>query len=144
MSKKFKESVIRPILKGHFKRDEFLGRIDEMLYFLPFSPAELRELVEIQLARWAKKANARHMIDLTWDSEVLDLIAEDYDVHYGARSLQHSVDQRVVNELARSHEDGVVQPGGKVHITCNASSIVLEASAPEITSSSSSWSLFRN
>ena len=30
VSKAFKEQAIRPILKGHFKRDEFLGRIDEM------------------------------------------------------------------------------------------------------------------
>lgn len=31
LSKDFKEEVIRPILKTHFKRDEFLGRIDEIL-----------------------------------------------------------------------------------------------------------------
>jgi len=37
VSKTFKQTTIRPILKEHFKRDEFLGRIDEMLYFLPFS-----------------------------------------------------------------------------------------------------------
>ena len=33
VSKAFKEQAIRLVLKGHFKRDEFLGRIDEMLYF---------------------------------------------------------------------------------------------------------------
>ena len=33
----FKENVIRPVLKYHFRRDEFLGRINEIVYFLPFS-----------------------------------------------------------------------------------------------------------
>ena len=80
VSKAFKEQAIRPILKGHFKRDEFLGRIDEMLYFLPFSPAELRQLVAIQLQRWASKAKARHDIELTWSDAVLGEIAKEYDV----------------------------------------------------------------
>jgi len=31
LSQDFKEEVIRPILKAHFLRDEFLGRIDEIL-----------------------------------------------------------------------------------------------------------------
>lgn len=34
LSKDFKEEVIRPILKAHFMRDEFLGRIDEILCVL--------------------------------------------------------------------------------------------------------------
>lgn len=41
ISKKFKDEVVKPILKYHFKRDEFLGRINEFVYFLPFSRAEL-------------------------------------------------------------------------------------------------------
>jgi hypothetical protein len=47
-----------------------------------------------------------------------DLLAKEYDVHYGARSLQHAVDQQVVNRLAHgcsarlmsvcvSSEDGI-------------------------------------
>uniref|UniRef100_A0A4W3GUP8 Uncharacterized protein n=1 Tax=Callorhinchus milii TaxID=7868 RepID=A0A4W3GUP8_CALMI len=45
ISKRFKEEVIRPILKGHFRRDEFLGRINEIVYFLPFCHSELIQLV---------------------------------------------------------------------------------------------------
>lgn len=40
----FKERIVRPILKRHFRRDEFLGRINEMVYFVPFSNGELRQL----------------------------------------------------------------------------------------------------
>ena len=42
VDKEFKQNVVKPILKFHFKRDEFLGRINEFIYFLPFSDAELR------------------------------------------------------------------------------------------------------
>ena len=37
ISRRFKERVVQPILKRHFGRDEFLGRINEIVYFLPFS-----------------------------------------------------------------------------------------------------------
>ena len=34
ISKKFKDNVVKPILKKHFKRDEFLGRINEFVYWI--------------------------------------------------------------------------------------------------------------
>ncbi|XP_022084480.1 caseinolytic peptidase B protein homolog isoform X2 [Acanthaster planci] len=89
VSRKFKEEVVQPILKHHFRRDEFLGRINEMVYFLPFSHLELIKLVTKELDFWAKKAMERHDIDLSWDRQVLDVLADGYDVHYGARSIKH-------------------------------------------------------
>ncbi|XP_055751063.1 caseinolytic peptidase B protein homolog isoform X2 [Salvelinus fontinalis] len=55
ISRQFKDAVIRPILKAHFRRDEFLGRINEIVYFLPFCPSELQQLVSKELNFWAKK-----------------------------------------------------------------------------------------
>lgn len=57
ISRKFKDEVVKPILKQHFKRDEFLGRINEIVYFLPFSRRELQELVGKELQMWAKRVN---------------------------------------------------------------------------------------
>ncbi|XP_074996560.1 mitochondrial disaggregase isoform X2 [Calonectris borealis] len=59
ISKQFKEKVIRPILKAHFRRDEFLGRINEIVYFLPFCHSELIQLVNKELNFWAKKVERR-------------------------------------------------------------------------------------
>ncbi|XP_054020837.1 caseinolytic peptidase B protein homolog [Dryobates pubescens] len=89
ISKQFKEKVIRPILKAHFRRDEFLGRINEVVYFLPFCHSELLQLVNKELSFWAKKAKARHNITLLWDREVMDVLADGYNLHYGARSIKH-------------------------------------------------------
>lgn len=41
--------------QAHFRRDEFLGRINEIVYFLPFSHSELLQLVSKELSFWAKK-----------------------------------------------------------------------------------------
>lgn len=116
VSKRFKERVVRPILKAYFKRDEFLGRINEMVYFLPFSETELNELVIRELKHWALRAKDRHKIDLSWDSEVVQVLTSGYNVHYGARSIKHEIERRVVNQLAAAYESGVIDHGSSVHL----------------------------
>ncbi|XP_074619996.1 mitochondrial disaggregase-like [Acropora palmata] len=117
ISRKFKERVVQPILKLHFKRDEFLGRINEMVYFLPFSRSELLTLVTRELDFWSKMALKRHDIHISWDREVIDVLADGYDVHYGARSIKHEVERRVVNQLAAAHERELISPGCSLHLT---------------------------
>jgi ATP-dependent Clp protease ATP-binding subunit ClpB len=95
-------------LKSHFRRDEFLGRINEIVYFLPFSRAELLKLVTRELEAWAIRARDRHKIELKWDREVLAVLADGYDSHYGARSIKYEVERRVVNQLAAAHERGQI------------------------------------
>lgn len=115
ISRKFKDQVVRPILKRHFRRDEFLGRINEFVYFLPFSNNELRELVVRELDAWAQRAYDRHGIKMTWDKQTVDALITGYDVHYGARSLKYEVDRRIVNQLAAAHESGLISKGAEVH-----------------------------
>nr|XP_034171700.1 caseinolytic peptidase B protein homolog [Osmia lignaria] len=114
ISRKFKDEVVRPILKSHFRRDEFLGRINEIVYFLPFSQSELVKLVAKELEAWAERAKERHKIELKWNREVLSLLAEGYDTHYGARSIKYEVERRVVNQLAAAHERGQLEKGCSV------------------------------
>ncbi|XP_017490814.1 PREDICTED: caseinolytic peptidase B protein homolog, partial [Rhagoletis zephyria] len=116
VSRYFKDNVIRPILKRHFKRDEFLGRINEIVYFLPFSRSELHKLVTRELELWKERAAIRHRISLSWDRNVIGVLANGYDVHYGARSIKYEVDRRVVNKLASAHENRLMLPGAKVHV----------------------------
>ncbi|KAJ8667136.1 hypothetical protein QAD02_008798 [Eretmocerus hayati] len=111
ISRNFKDQVVRPILKSHFRRDEFLGRINEIVYFLPFSRAELIKLVARELEAWASRARDRHKIELKWDREVLSVLADGYDSHYGARSIKYEVERRVVNQLAAAHERGQLDKG---------------------------------
>ncbi|XP_053363390.1 caseinolytic peptidase B protein homolog isoform X1 [Clarias gariepinus] len=111
ISKKFKEEVIRPILKAQFRRDEFLGRINEIVYFLPFCHSELLQLVSKELNYWAKKAKQRHDITLLWDRAVLELLIRGYNLHYGARSIKHEVERRVVNQLAAAYEQELLPKG---------------------------------
>ncbi|XP_053163839.1 caseinolytic peptidase B protein homolog isoform X2 [Hemicordylus capensis] len=121
ISKQFKENVIRPILKAHFRRDEFLGRINEIVYFLPFCHSELIQLVNKELSFWAKRAKARHNITLVWDREVMDVLVDGYNLHYGARSIKHEVERRVVNQLAAAYEQDLLPRGCTLRIAVDDS-----------------------
>lgn len=85
-----------------------MGRINEIVYFLPFSHAELIKLVARELETWAERAKEKHMIELKWDREVLSVLADGYDAHYGARSIKYEVERRVINQLAAAHERGLI------------------------------------
>lgn len=116
ISRTFKDHVVQPILKRHFKRDEFLGRITEMVYFLPFSRSELHELVLKELEYWKGKAKQNHGMELTWEAEVLNVLADGYDIRYGARSIKHEVERRVINQVAAAHEQGVLPKDCKLRL----------------------------
>ncbi|KAF6199244.1 hypothetical protein GE061_007269 [Apolygus lucorum] len=116
ITENFKEQVVRPILKRHFKRDEFLGRINEIVYFLPFSNAELNRLVSKELRFWAKKAEEKHRVTLNWDTGVESVLAGGYNHHYGARSIKHEVERRVISKLAAAQEAGVLKAGSTVQV----------------------------
>jgi len=117
VSRTFQEEVVRPILRRHFGRDEFLGRINEFVYFLPFSYPELLQLVEKELKMWACHAKSKHNILFSWqDPDVTALLARGYNVHYGGRSLKYEVDRRVITLLAHAQEQGFLKRGCSVHI----------------------------
>ncbi|KAI8343047.1 P-loop containing nucleoside triphosphate hydrolase protein [Chlamydoabsidia padenii] len=116
LSRQFIEKTIYPILYEHFRRDEFLGRINEVLFFLPFSEDELRDITQRELSKWAGKAKSRHDITMTWDSDVVDLLARGYNIRYGARSIKYEVERKVVNLIAKANENDDVANGGKVHV----------------------------
>eukprot|EP01134_Creolimax_fragrantissima_P001993 CFRG1993T1 len=130
VTKHFRDNVIRPILKAHFKRNEFLGRINEIVYFLPFSKSELNELVQMELNRWKEKAEARHGVEITWTDDVVTALTSGYDVHYGARSLKYEVDRRLINQMASMWEQDIVQKGAKLHVYLDNDEVKVKCENP--------------
>lgn len=47
------------------------------------------------------------------------ILADGYDVNYGARSIKYEVERRVINQLAGAYESGAVSKGAAVHILAN-------------------------
>lgn len=113
--KKFMDETVYPILKRHFKRDEFIGRINEILVFKPFCKKELHQLVSKELEKWKSRAAKRHNISLSWTESVVDQLSLAYNEEYGARSIKNEVERKVVNLIAKLYEMDEVRDGGAVH-----------------------------
>ena len=116
LTKKFNHEVVQPILRKHFGRDEFLGRINEILFFVPFTFEEQQLLAERELRKWNEKSLERHRVELKWSPAVLEAVAKGYDMRYGARSIKYEIDRSCIAAVAKAHEKGIVTRGASVYM----------------------------
>ena len=99
------EARVNDALRGHF-RPEFLNRLDETIIFHSLKQEELREIVELQVQRLAKRLDDKK-IALVLNADALDWIAAvGYDPVYGARPLKRAIQRELERVLhdARGRE----------------------------------------
>lgn len=98
---RFKSSIVRPILKEHFRSDEYLKRIDEIAYFKPFSDQELEQFVTRELCYWSNLARRKHSIDMIWDHlNVWKVIVDAYDKQWGPDSIKQEVVSKIITPIS--------------------------------------------
>ncbi|WP_166820125.1 ATP-dependent chaperone ClpB [Thalassoroseus pseudoceratinae] len=79
---------------------EFLNRVDEVIIFHPLGLAEIRQIVDLQLAHLEGMLRERgYGLDVSDSAKTL-LAEEGYDPIYGARPLKRVIQQRIQNSLA--------------------------------------------
>jgi ATP-dependent Clp protease ATP-binding subunit ClpB len=125
ISRNFEENVVQPVLKRHFRLDRFLGLITDIVYFLPPSHSEVLQFVAKKLNFWAQNALEEHKVKLVWDDSLLAILADCYDVRYGARSIEDEVGFQVHDHLAAGEMWGVIREGSIVKL-CKAPDSVSE------------------
>lgn len=78
------------------------------------------------------QAYDKHKISITWDPDLLSVLADGYDIHYGARSLKHEVEKKVVNRIASLHEEGKIDKNSSLHLSVDYGSEDSPKESPEI------------
>ncbi len=79
---------------------EFLNRIDEVIIFRPLGREHIRQIVRLQLKRFAKQL-AEKGIELEFTDAVVEAIAaEGFDPVFGARPIKRVIQREVQNLLA--------------------------------------------
>ena len=97
-------------LRRHF-RPEFLNRIDEVLIFHRLEKAEIVKIVDIQLARLAKRLKDQD-IEMTVTEAAKHFIADaGYEPSFGARPLKRAIIRLVETPLSRKLLAGEIPPG---------------------------------
>lgn len=94
-----------------FFRPEFLNRLDEVLTFAELDRDEIREIVDVQVARLARHL-AEQEVELVLTDAAKDRLAEEgYQPEFGARPLKRAIQKSVQNPLAEAILDGTVSRG---------------------------------
>ena len=89
-------------------RPEFLNRIDETIMFEPLTQAEIRQVVQLQVAS-VQKMLSENGITLTLTDAALDLLTrEGYDPEFGARPVKRAIQRLLLNDLSRAILAGTV------------------------------------
>ena len=111
------------VLREHF-RPEFLNRIDDIVVFRPLTPAELGEIVDLQVKQLAKRLEANHITLVLTDRAKQHLALTGYDPVYGARPLKRLIQREILNPLALKLLDGTVQQGQTVKVDAQKGQLV--------------------
>ena len=117
-------------LREHF-RPEFLNRIDDIVVFHALSRADVRQIVDLQLARLEARLADRHLtLDFT-DRAKEHLAERGYDPVYGARPLRRAIQQEVETRLAQQIVAGEVRDGARVRVDAGPGGLVFATVEPE-------------
>jgi ATP-dependent Clp protease ATP-binding subunit ClpB len=100
-------------VQAHF-RPEFINRIDDIVVFHPLGAAQIRAIVDIQLASLKARLAERDMV-LELADGARDLLGQaGFDPVYGARPLKRAIQQQIENPLAERILQGQFAPGDRI------------------------------
>lgn len=106
-------------------RPEFLNRIDEIIMFEPLTKADIREILEIQIAGLRKKLS-EDGVEMTFTPQFEDfMVDKGYDPAFGARPIKRVVQRELVNQLATAILNGTVKKDSVVEADVAGGEIVL-------------------
>jgi len=115
-------------LRGAF-RPEFLNRIDEILIFHRLGPAQLAQIVGIQLDHLRRRLADRKIALAVTDRAREFLAREGYDPMLGARPLKRALQRLVQNPLARRILEGEFGEGDAVTVDVQGGELVFTKGA---------------
>ena len=107
-------------------RPEFLNRIDGVIVFHSLTQEQIRQIVELELAR-VRKQLLEQDIELEVTIEAMDLLGErGYDHTYGARPLRRIIQNLIEDPLAEGLLDSRFQAGCTIRVDVEDDLLKLE------------------
>ena len=102
-------------VEDYFK-PEFINRLDDIVEFDALSREQLREIVDLQVARLIVRVAGRG-VDVSLSNAARDLLGElGYDPAYGARPLKRVISKRLVDPLALALLKGDFASGDRIEV----------------------------
>jgi ATP-dependent Clp protease ATP-binding subunit ClpB len=110
-----RQESVMAVVRQSFK-PEFLNRLDDVVMFQPLSPAELTQIVDLQVEALARRLESRRIALEVTDAAKVWLAEQGFDPIYGARPLRRLVQKEIGDQLARAILSGEVRDGHPVTV----------------------------
>ncbi len=111
-------------VRAHF-RPEFLNRLDETIIFDRLSRSDMDGIVDIQLARLAKRLAARK-IGIELDEAAKKWLADEgYDPVFGARPLKRVIQRALQDPLAEALLAGDILDGSTIEVSAGPEGLII-------------------
>ena len=122
------EQRVNEALRAHF-RPEFLNRLDESIIFHSLKAEELRQIVELQVKRLARRLEDKKL-GLQVDAEALDWLAGvGYDPVYGARPLKRAIQRELETPIAKAILAGTFPAGSTIDVAVENERLAFHSAA---------------
>ena len=109
-----------------FFKPEFLNRLDDILFFIPLTQAETKQIVKIQL-EILSNVLLKKKICIEYNDDVLEWLAQKgHDSIYGARPLKRLIQTQVQNTIAKIILEGNIKENERLIISVAAGKLEVE------------------
>jgi ATP-dependent Clp protease ATP-binding subunit ClpB len=129
LSPEARRDAVMAAVRQSFK-PEFVNRLDDVIVFEQLGLTELTRIVEIQLARLAKRLSDRRLSLVVSEEARTWLAGRGFDPIYGARPLRRLVQTAVGDQLAKALLSGEIRDGDEVQVDVTPDGEALIVAAP--------------
>ena len=119
-----RQEQVMAVVRQSFK-PEFLNRLDDVVMFQPLNPAELTQIVDLQVQALDERLASRRISLTVTDAAKTWLAEHGFDPIYGARPLRRLVQKEIGDQLARAILSGEVRDGDAVTVDVLDDGLVL-------------------
>ena len=113
------------LLKQKF-RPEFLNRLDEIVFYKPLSRTEIFCIVDLLLEKLRKRLEDKQLELEVTDAAKECIVAQGYDVNYGARPLKRLIQSKVETLVARKIIADDPAPGTVIRIDYDGQKMICQ------------------
>ena len=113
------------LLKQKF-RPEFLNRLDEIVFYKPLSRTEIFRIVDLLLEKLRKRLEDKQLELEVTDAAKECIVAQGYDVNYGARPLKRLIQSKVETLVARKIIADDPAPGTVIRIDYDGQKMICQ------------------
>jgi ATP-dependent Clp protease ATP-binding subunit ClpC len=122
---KVKENVLQSLRQA--MRPELLNRIDKIVVFRPLGMEEIKKITVLELNSLMERIMKQQSITLTFDKDVVRIIAEkSYDPAQGARLIRRNVQEMIEDQLAEKIITGEIVEMAEAKITVTDENIAIK------------------